>query len=145
MILMNLLLTMLHSCICYAGHTVPLLAPTAINAIYLLTTDSKLSSSQIPGHTETVAQALLTTDLIVTNLTHLCHNAALIAINLVLCCCLANTPTTEGITVHQEDLDKFFLRVQTLPHARSVPSALVTSPTESNSASQLNCGTREQC
>ena len=92
-----------------------------------------------------VAQALLTTDL-----AHLCHSAALVTINLVLGCRLANTLTAESIIVlntiaiHQGDLDRFFLRAQTPPHAQSAPSALVTSPTESNSASQLNCGTREQ-
>ena len=150
MILTHLPLTTLHSCTCYTGHIVPLLAPTAINAIYLLTTDSKLSSNQIPGHAKTVARALLIADLVVTDLAHLRHSVALVAINLVLGRRLTNTQTTERIAildtvaVHQEDLDRFFPRAQTPPHAQSVPSALVASPTESNSASRINCGTRKQ-
>ena len=97
-----------------------------------------------------VTQHLLTADLAVTDLTPLRHSVALVAINLTLGCCLANTLTADWITVldtitiHQQDLDRFFLRVQTPPHARSAPSASVASPTEFNSASRLNYGTREQ-
>ena len=125
-------------------------APTAINATSLLITDSKLSSNQIPGHAEMVARHLLTADLTVTDLAPLCHSVALVTINLALGHRLANTLTADWIAildtiaVHQRDLDRFFLRAQTPPHARSAPSALVASPTEFNSASRLNCGTREQ-
>ena len=125
-------------------------APTAINTTSLLITDSKLSSNQIPGHAETVARHLLTTDLAITNLAPLRHSVALVAINLTLGHHLANTPTADWIAIldtvagHQCDLDRFFLRAQTPPHTRSAPSALVASPTEFNSVSQLNCGTRGQ-
>ena len=69
---------------------------------------------------------------------------ALVEINLALGRRLTNTLTADWIAIHQRDLDRFFLRVQTPPHAQSAPSALVASPTEFNSASQLNCGTRKQ-
>ena len=110
-------------------------APTTINATSPLTTDSKLSSNQIPGHAKTVAQLLLTADLTITDLAPLCHSVALVEINLALGRRLANTLTADWIAVHQWDLNRFFLRAQTPPHARSALSALVASPTEFNSAS----------